>query len=279
MGILSWMFYIFLGVLFFIIIGIFNSKYSLSKLQSIAISIFLLLIVSGFCVRFNLSCSENIFLSFVFLMLSDLVYSSYFIEKDFFNKEESKLAYYIVLIFVGFFINQEFINKVDSVFLTGEDFRIVLWLLMIVFIYSFFKDKNIMNSGIISDKNNMSINSILSSYAKYKYMFFDECNISNRELSNALYAMIIFESSRKSKLLRNIDNFNFKVDGKMRKLGIMQVESKKFISDSESIDIVRKKIEKIYKSKKNKDINDLFDEYYGYDNEKVKYIFDIIKKF
>lgn len=279
MGILSWMFYIFLGVCFFIIIGIFNSKYSLSKLQSLAISVILLVLVSGFCVRFNLSCSENIFLSFVFLMLSDLIYSSYFIEKDFFNKDESKIVYYLVLIFVGFFINQEFINKVDSVFLTGEDFRIVLWLLLIIFIYSFFKDKNIMNSAIKSDKSNMSVNSILSSYAKYKYIYFEECNISNRELSNALYAMIIYEGSRRSKLLRNIDNFNFKVDGKKRKLGIMQVESKKFISDSESIEIVRKNIEKIYKSKKCKDINELFDTYYGYNNEMVKYIFEIIKKF
>lgn len=80
--------------------------------------------------------------------------------------------------------------------------------------------------------------------------------------------------------MRNFDCLLFKLNGKKNKFGIMQIESKKFISDSESIDLAYKKILRIYNSikTKNKDYNKVFDKYYGYDNSDVKYIFEIIKK-
>ena len=63
----------------------------------------------------------------------------------------------------------------------------------------------------------------------------------------------------------------------------MQVESKKFITDSESIEIVHKKINKLYdkaKSSKNKDISSfVFDSYSKNASENLKYIYDIICKF
>lgn len=279
MGILSWIFYVFLGVVFFVVISVLDNKYKLSKTQSFVFSLLFIMIVAGFCLRFGLNCYDNIFLSFVFLMISDIVYSSYFVEKDFFDKSEKNVLYYFLLIFVGFIINQEFFNEVDTVFLTGNDFRYILWFIMFIFLYSFFREKNVMNDDRDKKNNNMSLNSILNCYARYKYIYFDECNMEDKNLSNALYAIMIYEGNTKSKLFRNIDNFLFRIDGKSRKLGIMQVESKKFISDSESIEIVRKKIEKIYSDKKKcKDINALFDKYFGYDNEAVKNIFEIIKK-
>ena len=125
----------------------------------------------------------------------------------------------------------------------------------------------------------MSTNSILNNYAKFKYAYYDECDNENKDISNILYAIMIYEDNKRNKFLRRIDNFKYKINGKKSKLGIMQVESKKFISDSESIELVSKKIIKIYNSIKKKNINSVFDKYYGYNNEDVKYIFEIIKKF
>ena len=53
---------------------------------------------------------------------------------------------------------------------------------------------------------------------------------------------MIYRNSKRSKILRNYDYFMFRMNGKVRKLGIMQVETKRFISDIESIDLVYKKI-------------------------------------
>ena len=94
---------------------------------------------------------------------------------------------------------------------------------------------------------------------------------------------MIYENKKRSKLLRKIDNFNYKINGGIKKLGIMQVESKKFITDSESINITYKKITKLYdKYNKKKDKNvsiKVLDDYLKEESNNVKYIYEVIKKF
>ena len=213
----------------------------------------------------------------------DMFYNSYVVERDFFNKDEKNIYYYILLTLIGFFINQDFINKVTKVFLTGEDLRLILWSLTMLFIYNFCREKNILTSVSKNTDKYMSVDSCLVSYAKLKHKFYDDCDFSNREISNMIYAIMIYENSKRSKLYRKYDYFMFRLNGEKRKLGIMQVESNKFITDSESINMVYKKISKLYdkeKAKKSGDICDIvFDKYLGEESKKVKYIFDIIKKF
>ena len=126
MGLMCWLFYCFLGLTFFVIIMVVQNKFSITKFERLVFSIILLMISSGLCYKFAIKYTENIFLSFVFLMIVDIIYSSYLSDKDFFDKEEKNVFYYIVLIFFGFFVNQEFVNQVSQVFLTGEDLRIIL---------------------------------------------------------------------------------------------------------------------------------------------------------
>ena len=211
-------------------------------------------------------------------MLTDIIYNTYIVDRDFFDNDSGGIYYYIGLVITGFIINQEFINKVNNVFLSGNEFRLVLWLLIIIYFYNLFKNEKILQRKDSKEKKVMSVNNILNNYAKFKYTYYDDCDHDNKVISNILYAIMIYEDNNKNKVRRNIDNYMFKINGKKNKLGIMQVESKKFISDSESIDIAYKKVLKIYNSTKTKDINKLFDKYYGYNNEDVKYIYEIIKK-
>ena len=111
------------------------------KVQRIIFSLILLMITAGICFNFAIKYIDNIFLSFVFLMIFDIIYVSYFLEKDFFDKSEKNILYYLVLIFLGFFINQEFFNDVTTVFLTGSDLRLILWSFVIIFMYNFCKEK------------------------------------------------------------------------------------------------------------------------------------------
>lgn len=278
MGLFGWILYIFCGVLFYFAIEFIGNKITLGKVDKIIFLNVFNIIVSGLLFRYSIRYTDNIFLVFVFVMLTDIIYNTYIVDRDFFDNDSGGIYYYIGLVITGFIINQEFINKVNNVFLSGNEFRLVLWLLIIVYFYNLFKNEKIFHRKDSNEKKVMSVNNILNNYAKFKYTYYDDCDHDNKVISNILYAIMIYEDNNKNKVRRNIDNFMFKINGKKNKLGIMQVESKKFISDSESIDIAYKKVLKIYNSTKTKDINKLFDKYYGYNNEDVKYIYEIIKK-
>lgn len=278
MGLFGWIFYIFCGVLFYFTIDFISNRITLSKVDKIIFLNVFNIVVSGLLFRYSIRYTDNIFLVFVFVMLTDIIYNTYIVDRDFFDNDKGGIYYYIGLVITGFIINQEFINRVNSVFLSGNEFRLVLWLLIIVYFYNLFKTEKIFHRKDSKEKKFMSVKNVLNNYAKFKYTYYDDCNHDNKVISNVLYAIMIYEDNNKNKVRRNIDNFMFKINGKKNKLGIMQVDSKKFISDSESIDVASKKVLKIYNSTKTKDINKLFDKYYGYNNEDVKYIYEIIEK-
>lgn len=283
MGLFGWILYIVFGIITFFIISFMENKYSLTKLHKLIFSNICMIIIAGALCEFGGHYTDNIFLLFVFMMITDVFYSNYFAGRDFFDREEKKIYYYILLVISGFIINQEFINRVNQVFMTGEDLRLILWFLIIIFLYKFMVNNNILGESLKNNNKKMSVDSVLVSFAKLKHKFYDECLYDNKDISNMIYTIMIYENNRRSKLVRNIDNFKFKINGEKRRLGIMQVESKKFITDSESIEIVHKKINKLYdkaKSSKNNDISSfVFDSYSKNDSESLKYIYDIICKF
>lgn len=282
MGLIGWIIYIVLGIILFIIINYIDIKYKINRREWLIFSIIIMLLFAGILVRLGINYTSDIFLVFVFMMLADIFYNSYILEQDFFSKEDKNIYYYILLIIIGFIINQEFINKVEEVFLTGEDLRLIIWFLVIIYLYKFSISKNIFSNNKETTKF-ISKDSILISYVKLKEKYYEECNYDNKDISNIIYSIMIYENKKRSKLLRKIDNFNYKINGGIKKLGIMQVESKKFITDSESINITYKKITKLYdKYNKKKDKNvsiKVLDDYLKEESNNVKYIYEVIKKF
>ncbi len=283
MGLLGWIVYMFLGVLLFSLIIFFNHKYTMTKFERMIISILLMLVSAGMMKRFNIPYTEQIFFLFVFFFFIDLIYHSYFLERDFFDKTEKNVFYYCVLVCVGFFVNQEFINRVDQVFLSGEDLRIIIWFLLFIFLYFFIKNKNIFQESTSVSKHYISREIVLTQYAKLKDQYYDDLHCDKKEMSNLLLAIMIFENHRRGKLLRKYDYFSFRLSGGKKKLGIMQVESKQFITDQESIEIVYKKLDKLYqkdtKTKKKIKVEDVITKYGGEDATAIQTIFDIIRKF
>ena len=283
MGLLSWIFYMIVAFIFFLILLVLDHKYKLTKLEKIVVSIFLLLFVAGMMKRFLFSHTEQIFFIFVFMFFIDLIYHSYFLERDFFDREEKNLLYYCMLIFIGFFINQEFINRVDQVFLVGEDYRLITWFLMFLFFYNFIKSRGVLQQREDTSTISISREMVLEQFVKLKDRYYDVCHPEEKELSNVLLSIMIFENQRRGKFLRRIDNLLFRLNGENKKLGIMQVDSKHFITDQESIEIVYKKLEKLYKkdtnTKKKVKVEEVIEKYCGEDSKSVLKIFDIIRKF
>ena len=283
MGLLGWIFYMFLSIVFFLILLVIDNKYKITKLEKIIISLLLLLIVAGMMKRYVFSHTEQVFFIFVFIFFIDLIYHSYFLERDFFDREEKNVFYYCLLVFVGFIINQEFINRVDQVFLAGEDLRIIIWFLLFLFLYYFIKSRNILQNREDTSTISISREMVLKQYVQLKDYYYNDCHPDDKELSNVLLSIMIFENHRRGKILRYYDNFLYRLHGGKKKLGIMQVESKQFITDQQSIEIVYKKLEKLYqkdsKTKKRIKIEDVIVKYDKENAKDIQRIFDIIRKF
>ena len=283
MGLLSWIFYMIVAIIFFLILLVLDHKYKLTKLEKIVVSIFLLLFVAGMMKRFLFSHTEQIFFIYVFMFFIDLIYHSYFLERDFFDKQEQNVYYYSVLVIIGFMLNQELINRVDQVFLSGEDFRIIIWFLLFLFFYFFFKNRNILQDTVSKTDHLISREVVLVQYVKLKDQYYDDLHCDEKEISNLLLAIMILENHRRGKILRKFDYFSFRLNGGKKKLGIMQVESKQFITDQKSIEIVYKKLDKLFhkdiKSKKKMKVEEVIEKYSKEDASKIQAIFDIIRKF
>ena len=284
MGLFGWILYIIFGVLMFFCLCFLEKKYNISQLQKFIFSIVIWLLFCGGCFRFAIPYTSDIFLVFVFLMIVDIFYCSYILDQDFFDKQERRIFYYITLILCGFFLNQSFINQVQSVFLTGEELREVLWFGVLLFLYQFGKNHQLFDIVIQqSFKENISEENILLQYTKLRYRYGQKVHFKNKDISCLIYAIMIDESSRRSKFLRTYDYFMFRFSGGHKKLGIMQVESDHFITDLESIEMVHDELEKLYVKNKplkgKKRILSVLEEYCVDREKEVRKIFDIIEKF
>ena len=176
-----------------------------------------------------------------------------------------------------------FINKVSYVFLSSEDLRIITWFVMFIFIYQFLKDNEMFKKVEVKDERKpLSDQGIFVSYARLKSKYNKDINYENKDICNIMYAIMIYENYKRPKFYRNIDNFRFRFDGGAKKLGIMQVETKRFISDDESIELVYKKISKLcdkYTVKKKIDVNKVITSYDKEDADKIINIYEKISEF
>lgn len=271
-----WIGYAILGIVLFIFLTYGERKYQFGKRENFVFSIIYLLVVAGIFSRFGVySFNDNIFMTFVSELFCQLIYISYFLEKEFFNKEDKYLMFYIGKIIVAFLINQELINKVSDVFLSGEDLKIIIWLVIIVYLYQFFKARDNINSTSV--KKEISKENIVMSFAKLKLIYGEDISISDEDRKLVIYAIMILNNYKRPKIFRKLDNILFKIDNKPRELGIMQIMSKKYINDYESISSACKKIEKLYsKSNNSLEVINLYDK----DNAKdIGYIYEELKKF
>lgn len=141
MDLLMWFGYIFFGFVLFILVSFYDKKYSFTKGQNIIFKVIYLLLLSGAFSYFGLGqFNRNIFIVIVFDFIFQMIYISYFLERDFFDKKYHRLKKFFIELGISFVINQSFINKVDSVFLSAYEFKIIIWIFLIIYIYKFLKE-------------------------------------------------------------------------------------------------------------------------------------------
>lgn len=280
MDILCLITYSAIGFIEFLILYLLRSKYKINRLSNTVFSILIFLV---FATLFNVTkadvLNKNLFMVFIFKFIYEFIYSTYILEEDFFNKSDSNILYYSFLILFGLFLNNAYINKVEKVFLTGEDIRLITWILLIIFIYKFIQDEKVLEKTYHTERL-VDESNVLTMFTKLRKKYLNDIKVKDLELELAVYSVMIFNNSKRSALLRSIDNILFKINGHKRKLGIMQVESNHFINDYESIEIVIRDLKKLIGKKNGSGVYEAaLSKYIGENNLEVLEIYNTLKNF
>ena len=260
--------YLLFAAVLFVLLDTFDKKYSFTNSQKIIFRLIYLIILAGVFSYLGIGkVNKNIFMIVVVEFIFRMIYTLYFLGEDFFRNEDQNLYKFFVTLFSSIIVNQYFINELDSVFLTASELKIIVWLFIIICIYKFINKNERTITESSSQNKSISTKAIVVNYAKLKLEYGDDINLSNKNLLTILYSIMIYQNYRRPRFLREFDNLLFKINGGKRRLGIMQVMSKKYISDLDSIDIVSKKLDKLFtKYKDDKNCYDKVLEAYDKDN-------------
>ena len=246
MKIIYLVYYTLFGLLLFFVKNYLKRKDG--TINDIVVSLIFLIVMSGVVSVFDLGgINESIYLVIVIEMLLRMFYN-FVVEKSSETIDINKFySDYIITFLLGLVINIVFINRVDSVIPSGESLKNIVWLVIILYVYTVIKGSKISNSNKKSKPlNNIRYNRyIVSNYAKFKQTYHNYIKIKEKNLNTLLYAIMIYEDKNRSSFKRSIDNIFYGKLTKVTKLGIMQMETPVYINDIDSISMACNKLNKI----------------------------------
>ena len=246
--------YVFFAFLLFMFLNFIVKRISLTKIQYVLFTNIFLVFLASVASYFHLNAfCDDIFIIVIFEFLIRMLYTTYLLEKDFFSKEEGILPLYLGNVVVAYLLNQFIIRQVDMVFLNPEQLKFLLWVFIILFIYHFFHIQDMVSIQNSTKKFSIAERGqyIILQYAKMKQKYGKDISVQG-DMRFLIYAIMIFENYKRPSFFRQLDYFRYQFDHVPKKQGIMQVDSKKILSDIESIEFVEKKLEKLQEKKKSK---------------------------
>ena len=283
MDLLQIILYLGFAIILFFILNYFQKFEDKTPSIMIIIPVIYIILISGISFV-DTSC---IYLVILMEMFIRIYYTKIILNQEELMNTNYYIQNYGLAIILAFIVTRCFIIKVDSIFPTASEWRMGIWFLIILFLY---KTLN----GVVTFKLEkqeqlnfkMKEEMIIVRYAKLKNSYSHLIKSKNKDFNNLIYAIMIFKDYHRSNFLRSVDKIRFRFTGKNIKMGIMQVETNKEISDEESIKIVIKDLNKIEKElSTNKKIKkqDLYQELlreYGFNNiDDVFNIYKTIKDF
>lgn len=283
MDLLQIILYLGFAIILFFILNYFQKFEDKTPSIMIIIPVIYIILISGISFV-DTSC---IYLVILMEMFIRIYYTKIILNQEELMNTNYYIQNYGLAIILAFIVTRCFIIKVDSIFPTASEWRMGIWFLIILFLY---KTLN----GVVTFKLEkqeqlnfkMKEEMIIVRYAKLKNSYSHLIKSKNKDFNSLIYAIMIFKDYHRSNFLRNVDKIRFRFTGKTMKMGIMQIETNKEISDEDSIKIVIKDLNKIEKElSTNKKIKkqDLYQELlreYGFNNiDDVLNIYKTIKDF
>ena len=256
--------YLLASIGLYYILNIIDKKSNNIIIDSTVSSIIYIIIISHITTRYHLlpNC-DAIFLIPILELIIRIFVTSYITNTNYLISNYNKTKYLLIII-TSYLINTNYLDRVDDILPTGEEIRLIVWIIIGLYIYNFFKENfsklNFKKEEVAFNKNREYI---VTNYAKFKNKYYK--NIAKFKLEDLLYSMMIYENYNRPQLIRKVDDFKYKLNNKKRKYGIMQVYSNYPIDDIKSIKIVMKKLAKIDANLRKKDTNkikSILDKYY-----------------
>ena len=267
-----------LYIIFSFILGLILNKLETKKednyLDYIIINNICIFIISGIFKIYNIS-TTNIFLIPLFQIIGYIIYITSIKEVSI-NTYKNNFQKYLLTIITTYLLNILVINKLTNIFLTSKDLKLLIWILIIVYTYTLFKD----NLKVPTTKRIHYYEDneyIVMQYAKFKNKYYKDIKTTSKELLPLIYSIMIYENYQKPSIIRFLDKSKSKFKQKESKYGIMQIQSKEYIDDIASIKLATKKLEKIYKTTNN--IPKVIESYYNNENKEIVSIYNEIIEF
>ena len=237
--------------LFFLLNYVEKNKKNYEVIHFGFISGIYLLFVSGMINDFGIDKSNNLIIIIFLLELVIRIFYVNVIQEDDFFKDINLVKRYLFSFILIFLLNNLFVSKVNSVFLSMDQVKIILWIFILFYIMYFYK--NDFNGGKKYKNKKFKKNPYLQQkeynilkYAKFKNSYSNYVKTRYSLLLPVIYAIMIYENKRRPFMFRKLDYMLYRLLGKGRKFGIMQIYSNYYIDDVNSISIATRKLEKIY---------------------------------
>jgi len=165
-----------------------------------------------------------------------------------------ELIYITAIMALSYFAYDKFISVKKNILPDFSNVANELWIIIILFVYKILNELDINNGATDTRKNNYLDARFNEFKAKYGRIVNKE--LDNDKLRAMAYAIMIHENFNRPPLVRLIENISFRLSGKPHTLGIMQVHSKQFINDKQSVVQGVLKIRKAFESYSTKSIQE-----------------------
>lgn len=149
----------------------------------------------------------------------------------------------ISAIIVAYFVNYIYIRNNEFLLPTANEIGTAIWFGILVFLYQIINKMNILSES--QKKRKKKYLEKMMAYVEKTYSNDIQAYKNTGNLYNLIIAVIIYEQFNRPKFARIIERMLFWT-GRVNTSGIMQVKSKKYLSDTESIKIGVKILENSY---------------------------------
>jgi hypothetical protein len=196
-----------------------------------------------------------------------------------------QFLYWISIIVISYFTYIKIIVIRENLLPDFSTISNELWIIILIFLFHVTNNVRFSNKRTVKRKENY----VLKMCKTFNNKFGDliEEQIKNDHLKGLILSILIIENFNRPRLIRWIEYLRFYLTGKPHTLGVMQVYTKKYISDRESVNLGIDKILKGYNNlikevkegKKSKDysVYSLKDELIGIYNSGNDYCLDVFE--
>lgn len=242
---------ILLALLLFILVEVIKNKTKEDSLIYLFPNIYLILVASVFT-----SLKNYTLIILILYLLFDIINTYVLSQKESLIEDSIYFKNILITFIIGLIIYNFYLLPVDNAFFNINEFKNFIWVLVILYLYQLFKNSNMKDKKIIKNNYDKHFKEyVILNYAKFKNKYSYLIKVKNKDIENVLYSMLIYESLVNSGLNKYLKRIRNRIN-QVNIYGIMNVNSNHFITDEESIVIVKDKLVKKYHHLK-KDCNTL----------------------